>query len=195
MTIPTTTTAPLPKGRKEIISRRLIGALNDENLTQKRICALFSVPLPYVSHMKNKAMWVKVSEKVWRRFNKWEESGETLVVYATENRLMDLPVAFVKAKREIAPDAEHSASLGGNGSSGNGEEKVELVDLRITGLKPTLDVGIIQQRIDQLVKQTKQKELPVLDTGSPIEVITTNIEKLEKFGYRVYFSLELKPKK
>ena len=176
-----TEVASLPVERKVVISNRLAYALSTENLPQKELCVLFNIPLPYISCMKNQALFKKVPEKVWRRFNRWEESGDTLEEYAEANHLMDGPALVTKTEALKPTNGEVKPKLK--------KGKAKLVDLRVTGMEPTNDLELIQTRIDSLMKAVEDCNKEAAD---PLVVIKASADGLKKLGYKVNLSIELK---
>ncbi len=187
----------LPHGRKEIIVRRIIQGITTERLTNKEIARLFSVPTMYMSHMKNQKMWGKVPEKVWRLFNRWEESGDELKEFAVTNSLTDHPLMF--ASKDLPHVDEESGEVTWKDPNTvlpkPPEPEVDalfMIDLRVAGMKPTDDPELIQQRIDQLVKALDERSP---DTEDTIKDITTKLDVLYQLGYHVSFSIELNKEK
>jgi len=183
-----TTVTALQVERKVVISNRLTYALTTEDVQNKRVCELFNIPLPYISSMKNQALFNKVPEKVWRRFNRWEESGDTLVEYAKENRLMDGPTLVSKTEAPKPVNGEVRKPIVDKTTKPPKKEEEKLVNLRVNGMSPTTDMELIQTRIDSLVKALDMKDTDKSDT---IKAVVYHIEVLKKQGFTVHFTIEM----
>jgi hypothetical protein len=183
----------LPQERKEEIQRRLALELEHSKMTQSRAATLLGISPVYFSKIKDKFQWKSIPETIWRRWNRWEESGSSFMEYAEDCGTEDNPIQVIpktngevepkKAAAEVAeapiPPVPKLKSVSTLLTSD--------VDLRINGMEPTRDPELIQQRIDKLMMAAGQ---PIKERDC-LEVIAENIEMLKAQGYIVEFSLKL----
>lgn len=73
---------------KRAISDRLIRAISKEKMTNQQVADLFEVKSAYLSMIKNSKHWGKCPISVWKKFQAWTNSGESIERYCKKGKEM-----------------------------------------------------------------------------------------------------------